>query len=225
MNRENKIQPSQIPIWSPKVSQSKIKRLYISDAQGIIDEELLNEVGWELWSRCDSILSVTAAHYGRVHCPSCGAVIEHPAASGPPTHVDDIKKHTTPWNEEDQLLCENCNWHAVWKVYHQTYRGKQLFGGNAVAYFTAYHKVYPQAPTPKDKMLLIDQLIHSFHSGLTELGRPVGANLITGSLKEVIFFLNALTTGPMSATGLGNSQEVWRRNLASISWAQQFEFA
>lgn len=222
MNRENKIQHSQIPVWAPKIHQAKLKRLYISDALGIIDEELLNEVGWALWSRCDSILVVTKSHYGRVVCPSCGTAIEHPDASLPPTRVDEIKEHITPWNEDDMLICGNCNWHVTWKAYHQTYRGKQLFGGNAVAYFAAYHIAYPQATTPKDKMLLIDQLIHSFHTGLTELGRPVGANLINGSLKEVIFFLDGLTNGPESATGLGNSQQVWRRNLESISWAQQF---
>ncbi len=208
---------SGIPSWAPKVSKAKIQRLYTSDANGILDEELIDEVGWELWSRCDSILTVTAAHYGRVTCPTCGTVIEHPSAS-----AETAGERSTPWREEDTIQCGSCGWQLPWTAYHQTYRGKQLFGANAVEVFEAYHKAFPQTSASNAKMLLIDQLIHAFHFGLTEFGRPVGANLIEGSLKEVILFLNALTNGPASATGIGSSQDTWRRNIESVSWARPF---
>jgi hypothetical protein len=204
-----------IPSWAPKVSRAKIQRLYFSDAHGIVDEDLIDEVGWGLWSRCDSILTVTAAHYGRVICPTCGAIIE------PNTEIAyPFGDHTPPWNEEDIVHCTGCGWQLLWKAYHQTYRGKQLFGANAVECFEVYHKAFPQTFEPRAKMLLIDQLIHSFHTGLTELGRPVGANLIEGSLKEVILFLYELTNGPASAAGVGDSHDAWRHNIESISWAQ-----
>lgn len=186
------------PSWAPKVSKAKIQRLYLSDAGGILDEELLAEVGWALWSRCDSILTVTAAHYGRLPCPSCGAVIEH----------------GRPWADEETAVCGACGWQMSWAVYHQTYKGKQLFGANAVEAFEAYHKAFPQAREPGAKMVLIDQLIHAFHLGLTELGRPAAANLIEGSLKEVIQFLDALTSG--------GSREAWRRALEGASWSRVF---
>ncbi len=206
-----------IPSWAPKVSQAKIRRLYTSDANGIIDEELIDEVGWELWSRCDSILTVTAAHYGRLSCPACGGVIEHaPAGTGVKGEL------STPWKDEEIIHCGSCNWSLAWKTYHRTYRGKQLFGANAVAFFEAYHQAFPQAYTPKDKMLLIDQLIHAFHTGLSEPGRPVGANLIEGSLKEVIVFLCGLSNGPRSAAGIGDSRDTWRDKLEDISWASLF---
>jgi len=34
--------------WAPKVPPNKIERLYRSGAQGLIDEGLLDEVGWAL---------------------------------------------------------------------------------------------------------------------------------------------------------------------------------
>lgn len=86
----------------------------------------------------------------------------------------------------------------------------------------AYHSSFPRAAAPENKMVLIDQLIHAFHTGLTEPGRPVGANLIAGSLKAVILFLDGLTDGPVSAAGIGNSHDAWRRNLECISWAGPF---
>jgi hypothetical protein len=192
--------------WAPKVSQAKIQRLYTSDAQGLLDEELTAEVGWALWSRCDSILTVTAAHYGRLNCPVCAALIEHPGI----------------WAESDQILCPACAWQMPWSAYHQTYRGKQLFGANAVEAFESYHRAFPQAREANQKMLLIDQLIHAFHYGLTEIGRPAGANLIQGSLKEVIQFLDGLTSSDRSASGVGDSREVWRRTLASAEWTRPF---
>jgi hypothetical protein len=206
-----------LPKWAPKVSKSKIQRLYTSDASGFLDEELLNDVGWALWSRCDSILTVTAAHYGRVICPTCSGMIVHLLANA--RHAEE---QPGAWHDEDVISCANCGWHMPWTAYHQSYRGKQLFGANAVEFFEKYHKAFPQTLAPNVKMLLIDQLIHAFHLGLTEFGRPVGANLIEGSLKEVIFFLDTLTNGPGSAAGIGNSRDDWRRNLDSIAWAKQF---
>jgi hypothetical protein len=63
-----------VPIrWAPKVRQEQIWRLYQNDARGLIDEELIDEVGWALYSRCQSILWVTDRN--RVPCPRCHHVI------------------------------------------------------------------------------------------------------------------------------------------------------
>jgi hypothetical protein len=201
-----------LPVWAPKVPRNKILRLYTADSHGIVDEELITEVGWGLWSRCDSILAVTTAHYGHLACPSCGADISRDANL---SHQD--KENGCYWLNEDILCCPDCDWQLPWKAYHQTYRGKQLFGANAVEVFQAFHRAFPKASAPNEKMLLIDQLIHAFHVGLTELGRPVGANLIEGSMKEVIQFLDNLTNGPAY-----ESREVWRQKLKSTSWGSSF---
>ena len=194
------------PHWARKVSQAKIRLLYERDAQGIIDLFLIDEVGWALWERCDSILTVTAAHHGHVLCPICGTVIER----------------QNPWSADETVACAKCGWHILWATYHQSYRSKQLFGANAVGIFETYYKAFPRAQTAQEKMLLIDQLIHAFHIGLKEIGRPVAANLIEGSLKDVIRFLDKLTSGDASAAGIGDSRTVWKQMLAIADWSQPF---
>ena len=199
------------PNWAPKVPQSKIRRLYESDAQGIIDLEMIDEVGWALWERCDSILTVTAAHRGKVQCPSCKATIECLDHSS--------QEHSS---EDEMITCTNCGWHILWSTYHQTFRGKQLYGANAVDIFISYHNAFLQARTANVKMLLIDQLIHAFHIGLTGIGRPVAANLIEGSLNDVIHFLDGLTSGNNSVAGVGDSRAEWRHTLEAAKWTQPF---
>ena len=198
---------SEKPHWAPKVSQSKIRLLYERDAQGIIDLSLIDEVGWALWERCDSILTVTAAHHGHILCPICGAGIDR----------------QNPWSADETVECAKCGWHILWAVYHQSYRSKQLFGANAVDVFESYHNAFLRAQTAQEKMVLIDQLIHAFHINLKEdIGRPVAANLIEGSLKDVIRFLEQLTSGEVSATGMGDSRTAWRQTLSTAGWSQAF---
>jgi len=197
---------NEAPHWAPKVSQAKIHLAYERDAQGIVDLDLIDEVGWALWERCDSILIVTAAHHGRVLCPACGTVIGR----------------QNPWSAGEIVECSKCDWHILWATYHQSYRSKQLFGANAVSIFETYHKVFPGAQTATEKMVLIDQLIHAFHIGLKEIGRPVATNLIEGSLKDVIHFLDNLTSGGTSAAGIGDSRKAWRQTLATADWSQLF---
>jgi predicted RNA-binding Zn-ribbon protein involved in translation (DUF1610 family) len=194
------------PRWAPKVPQAKIRRLYANDARGVIDDELIDQVGWGLWERCDSILTVTAAHYGQVRCPLCGTSIARQNRGA----------------ADEEVRCGTCGWQIPWAVYHQTYRGKQLFGANAIDVFAAFLQAFPRAQTATARMLLIDQLIHAFHVGLTEVGRPVAANLIQGSLTQVIRFLGALTHGDTSATGVTSAQMEWRRTLGAASWSQPF---
>jgi hypothetical protein len=191
--------------WAPKLPRSIIRQLYETDARGITDDDQIDKVGWALWERCDSILTVTAAHYGHVRCLGCGTMIE--------------RQQSAPADE--QVICGACGWQIAWTAYHQSYRSKQLFGANAVAVFEAYHAAFPQAQSPKAKMLLIDQLIHAFHVGITDIGRPVAANLIEGSLAEVIRFLDALTNGDTSS-GVGESHAAWRRTLEAASWSRPF---
>jgi predicted RNA-binding Zn-ribbon protein involved in translation (DUF1610 family) len=188
--------------WAPKVPQWQLRRLYETDAQGMIDDDLIDKVGWALWERCDSILTVTAAHYGHVRCASCATIIARQNCGSTDEHI----------------TCPACGWSIAWVTYHRTYRGKQLFGANAVNIFKQYHDALPRAQTARAKMLLIDQLIHAFHVGLQDIGRPVAANLIDGSLTDVIHFLDTLTHGERSATGVGDSRDTWRRTLAAAAW-------
>jgi predicted RNA-binding Zn-ribbon protein involved in translation (DUF1610 family) len=201
------ISGSKTPQWAPKVPQFKIRLLYERDAQGIIDLDLIEEVGWALWQRCDSILTVTAAHHGHVLCPVCGTGIER----------------QNPRSADETVACTKCGWHIPWAAYHQSYQGKQLFGANAVEVFETYHRAFPRAQAAQEKMVLIDQLIHAFHVGLKEsIGRPVAANLIAGSLKDVIRFLDQLTSGEASTTGIRDSRRAWKQTLSTADWSQAF---
>jgi len=167
--------------WAPKVSQSLIRRLYVSEARGILDEDLIDEAGYALVARCDSILRVTRAVRGSLDCPSCGAEVKHGAKAG------------------ETIACP-CGWSIQWRAFQKTYRGRQLFGGAAVKAFEDFHRAFPAARTARERILLIDRLIHEFHWNLTrrspepEATRPAAANLIEGkSQADVIAFLDELS--------------------------------
>ena len=81
-------------IPASRVPKSKVQRIYTTDALGILDEELIDEVGWALWSKYDSLFTVSTAHYGSVLCPASGKAINHPE-----TDLDAPQEHPTPWQE------------------------------------------------------------------------------------------------------------------------------
>ncbi|MBI5289694.1 MAG: hypothetical protein HY873_12045, partial [Chloroflexi bacterium] len=41
--------------WARRVKPEVIRRLYTRDAKGIVDEELIDEVGYAMYARCHSI--------------------------------------------------------------------------------------------------------------------------------------------------------------------------
>ena len=58
------------------VLPAKIRRLYESDAQGMLDQDLLDDVGYSIHVRCRDILEVSEARRGHVKCRSCENVIQ-----------------------------------------------------------------------------------------------------------------------------------------------------
>ena len=44
--------------WTPRATKRQIRRLYESDARGLLDENLLDEVGVQLCLRCENIMTV-----------------------------------------------------------------------------------------------------------------------------------------------------------------------
>ncbi len=200
MNNTNKIQ------WAKKVPQILIRQLYEKDALGIIDEELIDEVGWALYARCESILTVTEAYLRRVKCPCCGNLISR----------------GNDRSEMKLIECQKCGWKITWRDYHKTFQRKQLFAANAADIFKDYIQRFQKSKKPQEKMLAIDKLIHEFHRGLKEYGRPVAVNLIEGKMKDVISFLDKLTYGNDNAAGLDDSHIIWREKLTSTSWAKSF---
>ena len=63
-----------LPTWAPRLKPYLIRRVYEGDAQGLLDSELLDKVGWALYARCESFLLAHEARNGRARCPVCGDV-------------------------------------------------------------------------------------------------------------------------------------------------------
>jgi hypothetical protein len=185
-----------LPTWAPRLKAYRIRRLYESDAQGRLDLTLLDEVGWALYSRCDSFLQADEAKKGRVRCPVCSSTVTHGSQS------------------KERMHCPSCGWECTFQAYLGSIRNQQLDGGpEVIALFQEYNDAFPKAKEPAEKMLLIDGLIHGFHhflrSGRTR--RPVGINLIDGHLEFVLDFLDHLSYGPDSTPGLQQNFETWRK--------------
>jgi len=163
--------------WSPRIRPVLIKRLYDSDALGLQDDDLCNDVGVRLYSRCQTVLMVSR---NEVTCPRCDTIFKIDTSS-----------------PEAVTVCpsEGCGWQTTGNEYHQSWSKKRIWGANALPAFEKFYSQYSSALPYKEKMLLIDGLIHSFHWSLQENlpARSAANNLIEGEHDQVIEFLDTLT--------------------------------
>jgi hypothetical protein len=200
LKRERNAGPrNMLPTWSPRVTQREIRRLYETDAKGIHDEELINEVGYGLLARCLSSIAAAEATRGKARCPQCSRVVAHAG------------------RREELLRCE-CGWELTWRDYFKTIQHKQLLGAEPVLdQFRSYVEAFSADRTPPEKMILIDQLIHGFHWYYkTNLPtRPVAVNLIEGRLSEVVAFLDNLSCGDRSTAGVMDNYAQWDKHIES----------
>jgi hypothetical protein len=189
--------------WAPRLSHARIRRLYAMDALGIIDDELINHVGYALEARCRSILAVHDAQNGKVHCPRCAL-----------TERETLIPHSQ--KPAEVLHCPMCGWHTTWAAYQETYRHKQLNAGGAKRAFEAFPHHFHQAIGPRQKMLAIDRLIHEFHYSLKDRPdaptRIAGVNLIEGTMTEVIALLDELAYGSGTSHEISAMGSEWREN-------------
>jgi len=54
--------------WSRRVAPHKIRRLYESDASGMLDQGLLDDVGYGIYVCCQESIVLAAAAQGNVEC-------------------------------------------------------------------------------------------------------------------------------------------------------------
>lgn len=54
--------------WAPKLRTDRLIRLYEANAAGLLDPQLVDDVGWRLWGRLADVVLVSK---GRVRCPDC----------------------------------------------------------------------------------------------------------------------------------------------------------
>lgn len=186
------------PTWAPRVPQHLIRQLYENDAAGMVDEALLDEVGWRLVARCKSFIEAVEATHGLVRCPRCSTVIH---------------RVFTP---DEWLSCPTCDWELSWKQFFSSIQHHQLSGAQPVTdLFNQFIDHFQRARTYQAKMLLIDHLIHAFHINLREgcSTRTTGVNLIEGRYHEVVAFLDGLSYGSFTTPGLLESLVDWRSKI------------
>jgi hypothetical protein len=134
---------------------------------------------------------------GRARCPKCASIIRH------------------GWKKAELLACE-CGWQLTWGEYLGSYQRKQLVGGSGFQNFLDFLERWPQALTPRDKLLAIDWLLHQCHSTVKfPLGRPIAVNLIEDNAHQVAELLDELAYGVQSTPGLEAERDAWRAGAGS----------
>jgi len=69
------------------------------------------------------------------------------------------------------------------------------------------------ARSSRDKLLLIDSLIHEFHIHYRAVGTPIGCDVIKATVKELIELIESLAYGPGSTGGVEKTKEIWSSRL------------
>jgi hypothetical protein len=193
----------QLPVWAPRLRKSQIEQLYQSASRGMLDEELVDEVGFSLHARCVSMLQVSEAIRGTPPCPNCGAMAQL---------------------DEGQMLfvqCAQCGWLCPWEQYQKTYQNKSLNAGGMEPFVRDFVQKFPTTHSHRERMVLIDTLIHRFHweSAGVEDGRPGATNLIQGKMKDVMAFLDHLNYGDDIPPEIERTREAWRRKWRENAWS------
>jgi hypothetical protein len=183
--------------WAERVSRRDIQRLYESDARGMLDEELLDQVHYAIHARvCDMFEVREAQQFGQVQCRGCREPIPQPYQMG-------------SRNKNKVLHCEQCGWSVTCGEYYASYTGRSMLPGSAFDLFARYLERFPKAQTRSEKLLLIDWLIHQFHVMQGVARMPVGQNVIQGTTAQVRDLIESLASGSSSTQGL-SSLEHWR---------------
>jgi hypothetical protein len=183
-------------IWARKLNPVRIRQLYLNDARGTVDESLVDAVGFNLYQRCRSIEMVTTR---KVECPRCGTVFK-------------LRERGVWKLEAGPQACPNpnCGWETTAAEWHASWQHRDMLGSAAMGAISTYLHDYPLAGTIPQRMVCIDQLIHSFHISLRtgKVSRAFGNNLIEGSHEQVVELLDRL----FANDGVVD-RELWREEI------------
>jgi hypothetical protein len=160
--------------WAARLSPRLLERLYQSDARRFLDLELCDDVGFRLYARCRSFLLVQKSE---VECPICGTVFA-------------VRR-----DGESACLGDSCDWSTTRAEYRESVRNHYAHTGRAVEAYERFHSRFPGARSYSDKILLIDELIHSFHidERRERAVKSVASKLLEGNKNEVVRFLDRLS--------------------------------
>lgn len=166
--------------WAPALSSTQLRRLYRSSANGMLDHDLLEEVGIQLYVRCkQGIEEYRLLRSGKMKCHHCGSILPQ---------------------EEGLMICQ-CGYQYTFKEYNNSFNNHRMPGGSALHIFSEFVEKWPGVHTDSLKMNLIDWMIHQCHinmySGLKL--RSVLKNLIDAPQKTAEKLVLELAYGDLSA--------------------------
>lgn len=97
--------------WARRIKIGQISHLYDHAKLGIYDDELLLEVGWGLYARCQSVLTVTnAVNKGELPCPECDQIVYRPVK-----HTQYLERKAKGVNHtEPRFSCPTCKQELTW---------------------------------------------------------------------------------------------------------------
>ena len=174
--------------WAPFLPTQKLVRLYEANAAGMLDDELLDDVGWRLWERLSDVLRVSS---GRVRCPRCETELQVRA----------------PGRDPDELVsCPGGDWATTPRRWHASWEHRGLNGH--CPEFRAYVEQWPAARSARDRMLLIDAVVHALHVASRDdlPGNFAARNFLEGSRPKIVALLDELALGSGSHVAEGARQ-------------------
>ena len=166
--------------WCKKVSRNDILRLYQSDARGLLDEVLLNDIGFTFYTRCiQAKEAYECMDKGEIICHHCRATLLAGQANTP-------------------IHCQ-CGYAYTYREYRRSCNAANMPAGAATPIFHGFIPKWEACKDGKSKMILIDWLIHQFHVALMAdvKGRSVCRNLIEGTTAQISDLINHLAYGSM----------------------------
>lgn len=110
---------------SPRVKPWRIRRLYHFTRFGIYDDDLLLDVGWGLFSRCQDVLMRMKARSGQVPCPQCKNIVYR-------SKYTQQRQIQTP-RTSDHFACPGCAQALTWMDCKEALRNRpRCFTCNAI---------------------------------------------------------------------------------------------
>ena len=193
--------------WSQRLPLNKLRQLYISEAAGLLDEEILEDAAVTLYLRCKDIIAVDKARNGEVRCPFC--------------YKNELKEVYIRVSRDeygrmlDKLYCPECMNEFSYSEYKLCYKREQLNMGGAGDAFRRYINEYERPASPEKRMLQVDRLIHEFHYSLKsnpeQPTRSVGPNLLGANLTAAMKFLDELSGITGDNAELRNNADNWQK--------------
>jgi len=174
--------------WCKKVSRRDLYRLYKGEAKGLLDEDLLEDIGLTFYTRCKQAKETRACmDKGQIICHHCRCILTAGRVS--PTGSVLV-------SDSSIINCE-CGYSYTYREYRRSCNAVNMPGGRAYPIFEHFIQKWPGCREVKNKMLLIDWLIHECHVTLMsgEKGRSVCINLIEGTLKQIAELIIELAYG------------------------------